>query len=642
MIDGARNALLGYLYQLSLVASLRADAAGLVGHESGWLTLLGRVARGTITSEMFNQDAVVTSRSDSLEECAAVQIKYSGAASEPIHLQAFIEILHRFDQSRKLAADDGWIIDRYFVITNRCLDSQVESLWNNPSESALHQALDTRRIANSVRPDWLKKMFKPYTDETSAIRDWSTVHRQLQTTLAASYQTGFNRLKDFARRHGVLTPELDSALSTLFGRLLQETTGTKPLLITTEWLKQYLVGAPDALDATFEAADGVLAASRQLLHKRLAETAGPTHAALVRRRLAQELRASVERYPVTFVIGSGGSGKSVLAIQHLLAFGNGPIGLSLHAAVVTGQFLNSSLTRLRSRDYHHELPPDTLERAVSRLKTANPDKSIVLTVEFDALDEAAITAHGELRRLIRLWLDEDEQRFGAKLLVTCRPRRRNRAGHLGLLSEWVGAEYPEALTDRIGIVEVADFDLNELADAAQRLGGDQEVRLLRASSLATLEYARTLGEDVDTSDAAQSAITESLRHPVVWGAYASLEPQERGSVLDGLPGGLDRLAHQVLCRFLRKCRVRRDNLCSEEHLEAALRGVAKASLESRPPHGRIALWEAACGNVLSRDERAFLYGESLSYGLIQEDEPSAWRWRHGFVAEWLNRGGNER
>ena len=59
MTDGARNAMLGYLYQFSQVASLRAYSPGDVVVGGGWPTLVGMVTTGTLTNELFNQDAMV-------------------------------------------------------------------------------------------------------------------------------------------------------------------------------------------------------------------------------------------------------------------------------------------------------------------------------------------------------------------------------------------------------------------------------------------------------------------------------------------------------------------------------------------------------------------------------------------------------
>lgn len=329
----------------------------------------------------------------------------------------------------------------------------------------------------------------------------------------------------------------------------------------------------------------------------------------------------------------------MLVLQHLLADEGGPVGLSLRAAGANEEQLLSSLRGLRSPRYSHELPLGTLSEAINRLQVANIEQTVVLVVDLDALDEAEPALWSQLSRLIKTWLDQGYLGLAAKLIVSSRPRTRNRRGKLGLIREWLGVEYPEVFVDRVGFVEVTDFDANELTEAASRLGGEPETRLLQGTPLATAQSARTLNGNID-SGFAPTSIVDSLRHPVVWGVYASLLPQERNAVLDDLPHGTDRLADLFVERFLSKCRVRRHHRTHEDHLETALRSVAVASVAASAPYARESVWDAGCVRLLGRENADFLYNEALSYGLIEEDEPSTWRWRHSFVSRSLSRGGS--
>src|SRR5205823_4204171 len=147
--------------------------------------------------------------------------------------------------------------------------------------------------------------------------------------------------------------------------------------------------------------------------------------------------------------------------------------------------------RLRSRCHYDDLPTDTLDHAIGRLKRANSGRTVVLVIDIDAVDEANPANHGELCRLIRLWLDGGDRGIGAKLLVSCRQRISNQSGRLTLVRNWIGGEYPESWIGRVGMVEVTDFDLTELAEAAKLLGGDPEARLLDSSLLAIFEHSKT-------------------------------------------------------------------------------------------------------------------------------------------------------
>ena len=72
MLDGARNALLGYLYQFLVVSSLRvwADASTEGSTSDPFLRTL--LMKGRLTSEMFNQDAVIAPDTDHATDVDAI------------------------------------------------------------------------------------------------------------------------------------------------------------------------------------------------------------------------------------------------------------------------------------------------------------------------------------------------------------------------------------------------------------------------------------------------------------------------------------------------------------------------------------------------------------------------------------------
>ncbi|MBX9654944.1 hypothetical protein K2Y11_15135, partial [bacterium] len=528
MTDGARNAMLGYLYQFSLVASLRAYSIGDYVPEDGWPTLIGMVAEGKLTNEFFNQDVVVSTDKAGREVCAAVQVKYSGDANVPINLQVFIELLFGFDQSKKLAERQRVHFDEYYVITNRNLDTSIDKVWRAQSAMELKKLLDSRKKQNKgIWPEWATKLFGQYSSEAAAISDWCTVLAKLQHPLFASYHHGLDQLKHFARRHGILEDELNPALNALFGQLVEETAAGRSLEITTGWLKMCLTGATDAFDLSFRAQNQMLASASKLLRQRLDLLTGPNYSGLTRRRLAEALSDEVERHPVTFVCGRGGSGKSVICIQHLLSFVDGPLGLSVHSSDVTRDFLTESLRRLRSRTPNARIPHDPFERAMTRLIGANAGSATVLIVDIDAVDEADPSLQGEIRRLVRLFLEPGEHSRTRKLLVSCRPRRKRSRLRHGLIREWVKAESPEYYENRIGVLEIDDFDTKELEEADSQLNNSAENRLFRSAPLETIEGAAMMGGGIDLPSSPPLSLLKSLHHPVVWGTYARLTEEER-------------------------------------------------------------------------------------------------------------------
>jgi hypothetical protein len=130
-----------------------------------------------------------------------------------------------------------------------------------------------------------------------------------------------------------------------------------------------------------------------------------------------------------------------------------------------------------------------------------------------------------------------------------------------------------------------------------------------------------------------------LRHPVIWGGYTSLSEAERDRVLNRELPYLNRLAKLLYDRFLRKCQARRQ-WRDERMLERALTEIATVTPNTRPYPADT--WDQACLQCLGQREGEDLYHESLSYGLIERDQGTSWRWAHPFLSEFFARGsGND-
>lgn len=636
MTDGAQNAMLGYLYQFSLIASLRAYSVGDLPAGSGWRTLVGNIAGGRLTSEMFGQDGVGAVPKGGQLQWVALQVKHSGDPTKVIDLQFFVEMLYSFDQSRQFAVAEQVDLQRFYVLTNMQADSTAGSLWRSRSGADLERSLRTRK-KKSKWPEWVAKLFKPYGSEAEAFSKWSSVLTGLEPILTAPYEFGLEGLRRFARGHGVLESELEQNLLKLVGQLTFDAAAGRSVEITEGWLKQLLVGARDARDASFTAAGGMLDAARKLLSVRLEDLTHKAHRFLTRRRYADELSAKVDQHNVTFISGGGGSGKSVIAIQHLLSAPKGPLGVSLRAADIRPDSVAVSLRDLRADGAGNSLPSDTLDQAVSRLKAANPGREVLLAVNIDALDETDPAIRGEIGRIIREFVDRGKEGLGGKLLVSCRPRQHHSGGVQALIREWIDTEYPDRFTDRVALVEVGDFDAAEMQAAEALLNDPMDERLNRTPDVETIEGSDPLGADPGSGSAGPE-LGHSLRHPVVWGAYIGLNREERRWAKSGTTEGTDRLAAAFVGRFLGKCAARRNHLIQEHHLEHALQRVAAATVDVPPPFGQQDIWQAACRSVLDPENASFLYREALTYGLIEEDRRPSWRWRHGFVAQYLARG----
>jgi hypothetical protein len=94
--------------------------------------------------------------------------------------------------------------------------------------------------------------------------------------------------------------------------------------------------------------------------------------------------------------------------------------------------------------------------------------------------------------------------------------------------------------------------------------------------------------------------------------------------------GLDRLAETFVERFCLKANRRRPTLQGERVRRALVR-IAKSFPADQPLANRQANWVAHAAQLVTQDEAAFLFDEAVSYGMIREDEPGRWAWRHRFL-----------
>jgi hypothetical protein len=259
----------------------------------------------------------------------------------------------------------------------------------------------------------------------------------------------------------------------------------------------------------------------------------------------------------------------------------------------------------------------------ARLDVANDRARLLWTIDVDGLDEAPEQV-SRLRELINhCWARGSRNASPASVVVTCRSDTGSRTKE-DLISRWLDTPEPD-LVDGVGFVEFDDFVAHELVDAARLLNGAPEQRIIRAASpiaAGAPDQYPPVSED----------ILRSLRHPVVWGRYASLPESDRTGVLDREAVCLKRLAEQLHGRFLRRCLARkrwRDDLM----LERALPAIAQASSDRRAyvPEA----WDGACEMYLDRTEARNLYTESLSYGIVERDAGRSWRWGHPFLVAYL-------
>ncbi len=230
-------------------------------------------------------------------------------------------------------------------------------------------------------------------------------------------KSSVGQLRTFARHLGLDERETREGIERITGSMLERTTRGS-LSITNEWLNERLAGVPDARMLRL-ALKGNTARSIAVerLEQKLLSQFDSSQSKLIRRDLLQaEVREQAARFPVVFLIGHGGCGKTILAVQYLLEESATRLVMMVAASDATkDDCLGHELRELRSKDYFRRLPPDPIGRVIDRLRIANEDvEPPYLLVDLDGLDEIS----EDMRRGVRTVISQLRDRA-----VRSEPRR---------------------------------------------------------------------------------------------------------------------------------------------------------------------------------------------------------------------------
>jgi hypothetical protein len=475
-----------------------------------------------------------------------------------------------------------------------------------------------------------RRLLQGYGDPAAAASDWFRVLKEMTVLVRVSFAYCQQSLRAFARQYGILPEEFPERVTLVVGQVLEETT-RGPLSIEPAWLRKHLIGASDALPVAFGPAS-VSALAVATVRERLGRINIPGQRLPVRRAALADLDAHALRSSVVLLLGRGGCGKSVLALQYLIAKGDSRVVLSGRADGTSETSIAEAFSHLRSPN--RGLRPDpTLSAIVRRVREANPGVQTVLLLDVDGVEEARGLADESLRHLIRAYSGgHPPLASGVTLVLSCRVHdSREDAVIDDLIRRLFDCEDPAVYRSRLPVVRVEDFARPELLAAA------------RGSGTALAPFADWLEAQDSPSgpspDPARTGATypaqvvESLHHPVVWGAFAGLPDMDQQRILAGDSSGLSRLAEAFLTRFGAKCRDRRPSFMADR-ADAGLGAVARATRRP-PPYSRLNDWLPAAAAVMTAGEADFLFGEAVTYGLVDLESSDQWRWRHTFVADHL-------
>jgi hypothetical protein len=644
MSDGARDALAGYLYQIFAAAGIGARACGGLDdtdQRTCDLVLLARQSR--ILHEVHGEDVVLQPQ-EPANEATAVQFKFSrSAGSNPIQPADLRDVLHAFDRSRA-AAEPALNLTGFVLVANRPLSPSALSLYRGRS-----QATPSAKLKEPER-NWLiipnrkaKEVKQQYGSTQAAANAWHAIFQRLRIFTQINTQHWLEGLRRYAVVRGLPPEEIEAALSRLVGEAVRGTVQNQ-LELSGAWLNAVLLGFSEARSLALRAAgDSAREAARLSADGWYSENLVTKARTVIRRSLVDAVEQQAAQFPVVFLLGDGGCGKSILAGRFACEAGRKRLVGSVAARDFHRHWLGEAFNDWRSGRHADDLPSYPAKEVLRRVRLANDgEERPLLIVNLDGLDEAADQPRQELRRLLDACRAQQPPRpFALVLLITARlidptpERTRDR-----LIRDLTSAHYPGELAHQFGFVAVRDFSDDELRLAIAELPARPRVRLEEAlrilsgqpSATATLEEA---GQEA-ARPVADRVLLASLRHPALWGEFLDLGAETQERVLDGQQAATHDLARRFLDRFYYKVLLRRPAWPESGVREALIR------IGRRYPAGgqrgrRLQHWQvpARAPGPLRPQEARELFHEAMSYGIIQADEEEWWRWRHGFIGDFL-------
>lgn len=638
MIDGARNALGGYLFQIIAGAGLAARAHEVSddNREELLYSLIIEARNARVLHEVHGEDLVLR-REEAADNCGtAVQFKFSKhGAAEAITPSELREILRAFHRCSE-AASAEFPVTGFVLVTNRDLNDAVRQQHEQRTT-----AFDDHKRSNR---DWLnvpegqkKEIEEKFGSVEAAARAWYAVFQNLSIYPRIGADYWLRTLREYVAARGLYDEEFDPALSRLVGDAFR-TTLEGPAEFSQSWLNRCLLGTPGARSLRLSAPDDdsarLIAADAARLW--LTNSLGVTELALVRRDYLGALGDQLAQRPIVLVLGGGGCGKSTLAAHFLLESAPSRFVAVLSARDLRNPWLGHAFNTWLDPASGRHLQPHTSDEVPRRLRHANPNSpSPILLVDIDGLDERGDLSREDIRELVTLCRDlRDGGVSDMAIILTSRATApaADRARR-SLLADLLSVDYPGDVEGQFGVVLIDDFTEAEFTGVLQHVHVSVRSRLQLTMA--------TMGGTLSDMSAAESTslpnatpvipdLVASLRHPVLWGVFSRLPVEDQHQVLDGVAAGLNRLAEMFIERFCLKANRRRPTLQGERVRRALIR-IARNFPPRQAVASRQANWVMHAARLVTEDEAGFLFEEAASYGMIREEEPGRWTWRHRFL-----------
>jgi hypothetical protein len=522
----------------------------------------------------------------------------------------------------------------YVLVTSRDVSAQV---WahHGRRNTPFDDLGDADRKWLNVPAGQIQETEKEFGSVEAAARACHSVLQNLSIYSRVGADHWLEALRKYATERGLYDEEFEPALSRLVGDALR-TTVKGPAEFSQGWLNRCLFGSPNIRSLRIAApdSDSARCESAVALESWLTRQVGSFQHSLVRREYLRDLSDQLIRYPVVLVLGGGGCGKSTLAAQFLLEFSASRFVAAVSARDLGAFWLGQAFNTWRHPESARQRPPGPDDDVPRRLRYANPDApSPILVVDIDGLDEKGDRSWDHVRNLVALCDRQGhEDASDMSLIRTARATAPEASrARRNLLGELFSADYPSDHEDQFGLVIIDDFSETEFRAVLQQ-HPDPSVRgrlQIAAETTAGTTVAET--EALLDMDLASPDLIASLRHPVLWGTFSRLCIDEQQRVLNG---AFDPLSAEFVERFCMKTNRRRPTLHGERVRRALIR-IARLFPAHQTIAGRQTDWVAPAAQLITEDEAAFLFDEAISYGMIREEEPGQWTWRHRFLRESL-------
>lgn len=613
--SSGRWAIAGFLYQilgmLSIVASSLDEASFTVNEDESNLSLsLFDVGENFQASHEWFEDAAFTVD----DECVLVQFKYSSTGNK-INKTNAKEIIEDFNNSHAALDDRGFNVTACVLFTNRELTSK-----GGNAAKQYWESIDT--------PESFDLRYHKTGEIGDLIRD----------------------LHIFCRKYGMFQGEIEDGIEKLIGRILLQTGDLFQRKVDQSDFLDCLIGSENAQPITIEE---VLKEPDQRLEE-LKVRIGVNHwnGNLYKRSVLREVIDAIHKDRALIALhGAGGCGKSTIIWQIFNSTHRDQCYMYTPAEELSENWVEYKINKWRGLLSH---PADTRPEAIKRLLIANPNApQPVLWLGLDGIDEGYLgpQRRDNIREILRWFWRKDRDRFDNKpkatLIVTTRKRDDlNRFLRLGGMQDQ---------SDSILSFRVSNFTVEERNDVALRAVPNIYRSAFSQKSRHEVMQVNNFDKEIygaDVQDAQDinmesfdDSVWESLEHPVMWRAFLSMDDNAKKQALEGVDDAKHELAHEFIMWFRFKLDMRHGasvNYLVNNDGEELFRVLENIAIRSDPSslNQSEAEWiEPAGETTLGLGSRMadILYKESLSAGLISEDEPRRWRWRHLLVYEYLIR-----